>query len=326
MDHSKRRLLGARRVFGLIGHEVRRPAGAVGSVGRSAIVAGLQAAELIDDETSRSREIARLEEFVTDLDIAERRLGSTLSLARLVAQESEGTLKLRFASTDLSNLLQLAAADVTRQVRDDRLRPWNYSIEVHESAKRLGQIVCDEHYVSEVFKNILINAAKYSLPTRPTTRGVKSSVRVHIRGEPQKGWIGVKITNLGWAIPKDRRDVIFEPWVRGNVEAETEALPGMGLGLFLARRLMTAHGGEISCTSGRTDDVYIPRPLDGARPSGGVPAKRPEPVAIHETTFEVRLPRDLTPGVYTHRHGAALSNADDGSPTHTSRARQHEHS
>ena len=168
--------------------------------------------------------------------------------------------------------------------------------------------------------NLKYDAVKYSLPTRPRAPGVTRTVGIVVRGEPQQRWVAVKITNLGWAIPDDLRDVIFEPWVRGYVEQDAEALAGMGLGLFLARRLISAHGGEIHCTSRPTDEVYVPRKNDASPPPRGVPRARPEPVRIHETTFEVRIPRDLTPGVTSHRAGTpAEYGANGGNSVHSTR-------
>jgi signal transduction histidine kinase len=302
MHHSQERVIGARRAYGLMGHEVRRPAAAVGSAGRSAIVASLRAAELVSDEQARETLTDRLNDLHTDLRSAERRLGSALRLAKLVARESEGTLRLRFKSARIFNALARAIDDVTLQAHEDT-SAWRPYFTLNDAARNLGTLVCDEDYVEEVFKNILLNAVKYSLPRRFQPRMGRQPVRISINGVPQETLIAVQITNWGWPIPEGTRDVIFDPWVRGYVEQEAEALAGMGLGLFLARRLIIAHNGEILCSSRPTKDLFVPRAPDGSRGTRGVPGSRPDSIVIHATTFEIRIPRDLQSGVITHQWG-----------------------
>jgi signal transduction histidine kinase len=314
MHHSQERVIGAHRAYGLMGHEVRRPAAAVGSAGRSAIVASLEATGSIPDDGVRETLTTQLNDLHTDLRVAERRLGSALRLAKLVARESEGKLRLRFASADLSNVLRRAADDVELQAREDT-SGWSPFFSFNTASRNLGKIVCDEDYVEEAVKNVLLNAVKYSLPRRAQTRSGKQMVRIVINAMPQDAWVGIQIRNWGWGIPAENRDVIFEPWVRGYAEEETEALAGMGLGLFLARRLIAAHRGEILCFSEATQDVFVPRPAVEESTPRGVPRRRPRAVTIHATTFEIRIPRDLTAGVHTHqwrRSPATLDGAKRG--------------
>lgn len=293
MHRSQERFLGARRAYGLLGHEVRSPASAVGSAGLQAIVAARNAAPAISDGHTRQDLLAKLDGIERNLRVAQGRLGSALRLSKLVARETEGTLRLTFAPARLTDLIKAAVDDVEQQTRNEAM-PWPHYISYKGAAEDLGTIVCDEYYLIQVFKNLLANAIKYSLPRHPRRGGQRRTVGIHVIGEPQTQRVDIKIRNWGWAIPEDKRDVIFEPWVRGNVEGEAAALPGMGFGLFLARRLMLAHEGHILCSSIPTDDVYYPRAVEGSKPSS---------VTVYETTFEVRVRRDLNPGVRTHHWG-----------------------
>ena len=110
---------------------------------------------------------------------------------------------------------------------------------------------------------------------------------VDLIGEPQSRWVGVKVRNWGLGVPEDRKDLIFQPWVRGGIEDYKKAIRGMGLGLYLAQRIVSAHNGSIFFTSEPTlDDTRRIKDLEG-----------------FETVFEVRIPRDLNPGTYTHLTG-----------------------
>ncbi|WP_433382122.1 ATP-binding protein [Actinoplanes sp. CA-142083] len=55
-------------------------------------------------------------------------------------------------------------------------------------------------------------------------------------------------TSYGAGIPDDELPYIFERFFRGR-HAETQAVPGMGLGLAIAWRIVTAHGGSLAVTS-----------------------------------------------------------------------------
>ena len=304
MMHSHERVIGARRAYGLMGHEVRRPAAALGSAGLNAVHISLKVTKEIPDPDVRAETEAMLSQAKTNVRVAQRRLGSALRLANLISRESEGTLRLKFEPVDLRNVLRRAVDDVTLQVKEERARFRPY-FTFNDATARLGSLVCSEDYVEEALRNVLLNAVKYSLPRKVRLRAGSQPVRVAVYAIPQEAWVGIQIRNWGWGIRRELRDVIFDPWVRGYEEVGTDALSGMGLGLFLARRLIVAHGGEILSYSHPTDDRFFPKPPEASDAPPGVPTDKPEPVVIHETTFELRIPRGLTAGDHTHRWGPA---------------------
>ena len=67
------------------------------------------------------------------------------------------------------------------------------------------------------------------------------------------------VHNSGDPIPSQARATIFEPLSRGTSDSPRN----LGLGLFIARAIVTAHGGEIGVTStaesGTTFEVALPR-------------------------------------------------------------------
>lgn len=112
-------------------------------------------------------------------------------------------------------------------------------------------IRCDGPRIAQVLNKILSNALKYS---------------------PEGGLIRVALTDLedsatlavtdqGIGISPSERETIFEPFRRSTSTRET--IPGVGLGLSVARRIVEAHGGSISVRSellhGSTFRVWIPR-------------------------------------------------------------------
>lgn len=96
----------------------------------------------------------------------------------------------------------------------------------------------DRSKVEQVITNLLRNAFEYAPAGTP--------ISISLVEEPDR--IVVEVANEGPAIPPAAQKTLFDPSRRGR-----QASPhGLGLGLFIAKEIATAHGGELSFTS---DDV-----------------------------------------------------------------------
>jgi signal transduction histidine kinase len=107
-----------------------------------------------------------------------------------------------------------------------------------------------------VVSNLLGNAVQHGADTGP--------VELSVRGEDPDVLLAVR--NGGPPIPPDALPTIFEPLVRGasSPELQKQRRPGsIGLGLYIAREVVTAHGGTIGVTSsaeaGTVFTVRLPR-------------------------------------------------------------------
>lgn len=111
----------------------------------------------------------------------------------------------------------------------------------------------DPDKLARVFNNILKNAAAYSFP----------DTVIEIRARKEAGLIHITFTNQGPQIPPEQLDAIFEKFYRLD-EARSSATGGAGLGLAIAKEIVTAHHGTISTRSGRDCTVFsIVLPCDG---------------------------------------------------------------
>jgi two-component system, OmpR family, sensor histidine kinase VanS len=88
--------------------------------------------------------------------------------------------------------------------------------------------------LARVFNNILKNAAAYSYP----------NTEIVISAEETAGHIRIVFQNQGHTIPPDKLAAIFEKFYRLD-EARTSDTGGSGLGLSIAKEIVTLHGGTI---------------------------------------------------------------------------------
>lgn len=105
--------------------------------------------------------------------------------------------------------------------------------------KKMPKVKVDMEKMKLAISNFLDNAIRYTLP--------KGTVKVSLKYEEKKIKFSVKDSGIG--IPKDQQKRLFTKFFRGAnaVRIETE---GSGLGLFIAKNIIEAHGGEVWFESG----------------------------------------------------------------------------
>jgi len=91
----------------------------------------------------------------------------------------------------------------------------------------------DEDRITQVFVNLISNAIKYTPP--------KENVYVRLIDQEEKKMIRIEIEDTGPGIKEDKREKIFDKFIRIREEKQE----GTGLGLPIARDLVVLHGGKI---------------------------------------------------------------------------------
>ena len=108
----------------------------------------------------------------------------------------------------------------------------------------------DSRWTAEALFNLLDNAVKY------TPAGGRISVSV----EQWEMYVKLDVIDTGKGIPESRQAAIFRRFYR---EEEVHDQPGVGIGLYLAREIVTRQGGYIKVVSevgrGSTFSVFLPR-------------------------------------------------------------------
>jgi signal transduction histidine kinase len=143
---------------------------------------------------------------------------------------------LTLAKVD-ADQLQLDVEDVDlEEVLDAEIRRLR-TVSVHQITADLRpmRVRGDERRLTQVFRNLLDNAARHAKST------------IMIRMEQRSGEVVVSVDNDGEIISPQDRNRVFERFARVDVSRSTDG-GGSGLGLAISREIMSAHAGTVVAT------------------------------------------------------------------------------
>ena len=158
------------------------------------------------------------------------RLVDDLLLASRVVPTEPGKLKVDLGDVDLRNVVRQASSSFPLL---------NGRIDVRLPSDAVP-VRCDAVRAVQCVSNLVGNAEKYSQPDTP--------VLVELRCSPDDPYVRVVVTDQGRGIPAHELDRIFERFHRVE-DPMTMETGGSGLGLYIARELARAMGGDISVSS-----------------------------------------------------------------------------
>jgi len=170
-----------------------------------------------------------------------------------VSQIQHGKLSIRRGRCDLTAMLRRVVGEVQVQRGDVPITL------VADGTDLVGE--WDEFRLEQVVVNLLTNALRY---------GGGKPILVELRQLP--GFAAIRVSDHGVGIAAEDRGRVFEQFVRVGDRMRT---PGLGLGLYITKQLVEAHGGTISVDStlgeGSTFSVALPTGVVDALPAA-VPA------------------------------------------------------
>jgi len=204
----------------ILGHDLRSPLSTIAS---SLYVLGdgrLDEAQRVRSLQMLQRSVALMRRMITDLlEYTRTRLGRGLEIVPVSGNFSE-LCSEAIDEIEVAHPGHAFQRSITADLRAD-----------FDSAR-----------MRQVLINLLSNAVKHGDPASP--------IALHVSGDGKD--VRFEVRNRGKSIPPDALQVIFDPLVQiPNDEAGSRGGrdTGLGLGLFIAREIVDAHGGAIEVSS-----------------------------------------------------------------------------
>jgi PAS domain S-box-containing protein len=194
----------------MLAHELRNPITAIAGWG-----------QVLQRRTPDDRAVQRILE---QTGVLQRLVEDLVELAR----SETGNLGIRPAEIDLSSIVQAAVATANAHRT-------GHAVKLEAPSEPL-LVWADAARVQQVLTNLLNNALAYSPEGSP----------IVVRLEPDAEQVRVAVQDRGRGIPADEQSRVFEPFYRAS---DAGGGRGLGLGLYICRALIEAHGGSLDLES-----------------------------------------------------------------------------
>ena len=185
----------------------------------------------------------RQQEMLANAMLGCDELGKTIDELLDLTRADAGTLRLTLDRVDLCVLAEEAA-------RTFRPRFEEAGIELRVE-KQVTEAICrgDAARLNMVLSNLLANALKYTPAGGRVTVRVSSMQNAGVKYGPS---LQIAATDTGPGIPTEFRERVFEKFFRVEHyrKSEGKELRGTGIGLYLCKHIIEAHGGNIWCDAG----------------------------------------------------------------------------
>jgi len=225
------------RIVAIVSHDLRNPIQAI-----SAAAAGLLQADLPGGARRLVGTIVRA---------AARMKGIVGQLYDYMHIDREGSVPLEVSRVD--------AAEVARRVVEEvQLAFSGQHCEMRLQIEGDTSGEWDAGRIAQVLTNLVRNAIQHG----------EGACEMRLRGNADR--VTIEVANVGVPIPAAALDRIFEPF-----QSETRTAGHLGLGLYITREIVRAHGGTIAVCPGREGTVFtvaLPRAAAiGARDAARTP-------------------------------------------------------
>ena len=181
--------------------------------------------ELLSDGTNIQENAEYLAKMGKQVDKLDFLLQSMVKISRL----ESGTIRIEKSECPISETLALAIGAIVPKA--DRK-----NIQIHVAYDEALRLEHDKKWTAEALFNVLDNAVKYT----------DENGNIYISVCREEVFTKISITDTGKGIPLERQGTIFHRFYR---EPEVHDTEGVGLGLYLARKIISMQNGYIKVES-----------------------------------------------------------------------------
>ena len=265
-SHERERLSQMSDLLSSVSHELRTPLAAI-----KGFVAMLSGQQSYWGEDGRQT-------FLNSINESADQLGRLIENVLEMALIDAGVARLRRCMVSLAPIIQ-------RAIQVTCYRDKSREIEVI-TATDLPDLEIDPLRIEQVLRNLLENALSYS----------PVGGRVMVSAERKGDEVLISIADQGSGIPEERLTHIFERLHPIGQTANGRSM-GAGLGLYISRELVIAHGGRIWATSkpnqGTTMQIALPIVSAASRPTV-VPVRADASRVARQSPTKDHLPLEVT--------------------------------
>ena len=204
--------------LGIVSHDFRSPLSSIILAGKS----------LLKTEVVQANE--RLREYLQLIVDQANRLNQLAEDTLSVTKIESGQLTFYFKIVNTERLIQ----DAISMVRFSKRHQIEYNVDPSVSF-----IKGDQAKLRQVVQNLVGNAVKYS------PKGGKVNV---LAQDHSDDLLLISVSDEGLGIPKEQADKLFKKFSRVDA-GEAKDIKGTGLGLWICKEIVNAHGGTIWCES-----------------------------------------------------------------------------
>lgn len=198
-----------------------------------------------DDGSLDSDQIAGM---TYSLRRAANRLEELITAMLDVSELDVDAMNLHFADANLETVIRTAIEPLAESINQRKLHL------TARGLRALPTIQGDQQRLTQAFRNLVVNAIKYT----------PDGGRIEIEGSLVDGGVCIVVHDFGVGIDPANQSLIFEKFFRGqdinlhSTGATKFMGAGPGLGLTIARGIITGHGGQLTVSSPGFDPENLP--------------------------------------------------------------------
>lgn len=227
----------------IVSHQLRTPLTAVRglvSMWKDGDFDNLAPVKMSEVKTRVANNVERLNNIINDM---------------IKAMESEGDLKLKFAPTDIEELIK----DNIEILKSNFERKGLY-IKYKKFGEHIPEIEADRNSLPHVFINLIDNAEKYT---------EKGGLEITVYREEYN--VYVRFFDTGVGLSDKDKETLFKKFSRGQDSGRLNP-GGSGLGLFIVKQILDEHHGKIQVSSlgrGKGATFVVSLPIKQPKPELG---------------------------------------------------------